>query len=217
MEYALSLSRPVYMLLRYINLFLTEQTSQLGLFKLKGDLNMIEAALQLYRLIAETNSDENVEETRLQWQLHMLLVALWRSEVRGGQSINFPTEQASFIWALVSHERYRIPSSVESFLVGLRYGFRCIALHHVRITAEGLSPSTSTFYNPPTPEAQIEVEKPTDAEEPGENGTDGVDIEYEPAETRTLPVMSRDSILERLRNFNPKGIDHDHTPFERTC
>ena len=144
-KYAEALMCTICLMLRFLHMALTEGTSTLGSFKLRGDNHQFRAALELYRLLAEHQG--NPPEDALGWRLHELLTPLWKSEVRGGREISSPTDQVAFIWAFQPGNLYKIPSYVQSFLVGMRYDFRCIALNHMRVTGENLSCGTSPFYH----------------------------------------------------------------------
>jgi hypothetical protein len=53
------------------------------------------------------------------------------------RAINYPTDQAIFLWAFLSYRTYRIPSHVQSLVAAAKYCFRYVALQIAMIQARG--------------------------------------------------------------------------------
>ena len=150
-EYSQFLVMTVAMLLRHIHAILEKQTSNYGSFKLRGTKPQFKAALTLYKLFLTTGGDGL--DPQANWAIHCLFESLMCAAGINYRPINYPTDQAIFLWAFLSTQTYRIPSHVQGLLAAAKYCFRCIALQIARIQVQGdvdgplLEKITSTLPN----------------------------------------------------------------------
>jgi hypothetical protein len=120
------------LMLRFLYTVLTGDASQFGLFKLRGTEMQFEAIIGLYRLFAE-HAGGVIPEDELHWAMHNVLVTLLWPQGLEYQTIDCPTDQAIFLWALLPNGQYRIPGSLLSLLAECKFGFCCTAIHLAQV------------------------------------------------------------------------------------
>jgi len=125
----------VALLLRHIHAILTGRASDYGPFKLRGVMPQFEAALALYHLFLTTGGDDLDPEA--DWAIHNLFQTLSCPEGFNDRAINYPTDQAIFLWAFLSDHKYRISSHIQSLMSAAKYCLRCISLQIARIQVRG--------------------------------------------------------------------------------
>jgi hypothetical protein len=199
-EYGQTFAMTICMMLRFFHAVMTGHASRFGLFKLRGVPAQFEAALALYRLLAQYKGD--VPEDDLDWALHNTLETLLRPEGLGNRTIDCPTDQMLFLWAYLSGERYRIAAHLQSICAGLKCGFRCIDIHIARVDALQLQHELTSFYTdlPVQRMGREEVE-----DEDGEEDSGCLETEA----ASGVPVNAdMASILKKLNGISADGEFH---------
>jgi len=163
--YSKFLFMTVAMLLRHIDAILAERASDYGPFKLRGVKPQFKAALTLYKLFLTTGGDDL--DPQADWAIHNLFQTLLCPEGSNDRTINYPTDQAIFLWAFLSNHRYRISSHVQSLLSAAKYCLRCVSLQIARIQVQG--DLDSPFFEEIMPKSGTE----TEAELEEDDGDDG--------------------------------------------
>ncbi|KAF8346247.1 hypothetical protein F5887DRAFT_1073895 [Amanita rubescens] len=163
--YSKFLFMTVAMLLRHIDAILAERASDYGPFKLRGVKPQFKAALTLYQLFLTTGGDDL--DPQADWAIHNLFQTLLCPEGSNDRTINYPTDQAIFLWAFLSNHRYRISSHVQSLLSAAKYCLRCVSLQIARIQVQG--DLDSPFFEEIMPKSGTE----TEAELEEDDGDDG--------------------------------------------
>ena len=134
-EYSYFLFMTVALLLRHIHAILKESASDYGPFKIRGVKPQFEAALALYHLFLTTGGDDLDPEA--DWAIHNLFQTLLCPKGFNDRAINYPTDQAIFLWAFLSDHKYRISSHLQSLMSAAKYCLRCISLQIARIQVQG--------------------------------------------------------------------------------
>lgn len=168
------------MLLRHIDAILTERASHCGPFKLRGVKPQFKAALTLYQLFLTTGGDDL--DPQADWAIHNLFQTLLCPEGSNDRAINYPTDQAIFLWAFLSDHRYKISSHIQSIISAGKYCLRCVSLQIARIQVRGDSDGPFFEEMMPTPsnggiETEAELEDDDDDAGDASSGGEGATVE----------------------------------------
>jgi hypothetical protein len=109
--------------------------SRYGSFKALGTQKQGEALLALYELFIKSKGSP--EELELMKLAHTYYDTLLRAEGLSTDKICCPTDQSYFLAALLPDGRIRAANFVTHYCASSQTGYRCILLHHGRITSEG--------------------------------------------------------------------------------
>ena len=196
MEYRAPFSMVISMMTRYIHAALTGCIQKLGPFKLRGVIAQFTAALNLYRLFATHHGE--VPGNALNWAMHDLLDALLRPAGLGTRPVDCPTDQAEFLWAFLSNDRYRISKHLSSFISGFKFGFRCIGIHGARVRALGKDNRTR-FYDDDLPHDESEDDDSPPDFDMQELQEKDVQVTY------NSPEPDLEALLAKVNDLNAEG------------
>lgn len=124
------------LMVRFLNAKATCETSRLGLFRIVGSSNQIQAATALQNHFLQRKGKPDIDICR------QLMHALFDSLLRLAASlpavrIACPTDQALVLMSLLGENRYITAHAVECICSGFQHAFRCILIHIARLQAAG--------------------------------------------------------------------------------
>lgn len=198
------------MLLRHIDAILTERASHYGPFKLRGVKPQFKAALTLYQLFLTTGGDNL--DPQADWAIHDLFQTLLCPEGSNDRAINYPTDQAIFLWAFLSDRRYKISSHIQSILSAGKYCLRCVSLQIARIQVRGDSDSPFFEEMMSTPSNSGAETEADDEDDDGDasSGGEGVTVE------NTADNIDTGAVLEWL-NTRLNSFQNSNEGMKRKC
>lgn len=123
-------------MIRFIHADRMGKKSGLGHFRLKGDPQQAQAALNIYHLFIRTKGCPDISD--LQRSRHRLLDTLLRPRTVSEDVIGYPTDQMLFLSSLLTGGRYRIAGCLASTCAKLQFCFCSILVHVARLSAEHL-------------------------------------------------------------------------------